>query len=539
MPQPANPGYRIELTPTVNSSSVPKLTQSVQTSPVPKSPNGSHATLANPKSNGNGESKNDSGEKKNGDKRDSDALVEGIAGTFCERVLQQYPTLVSWFPEWLPKPPSSGNGDTPTPRRALDAPLASPPFPSGEWQGYPLVGVPPDSSVYPLMGAIYNGPWGEEIKESRIRAYGWVNASGNWSTARNSNMPSSYWIVPNRFELDQFVLRLERQVDSVQQDHIDVGFRSTLLYGLDYRYMTAGGWFSEQLLKHNALYGWDPTEQYVDVYVPHVAEGLILRVGRWIACPDIETQFAPDNYMGTHSILFTFDTYTQTGVMATVMLDQQWTVQAALHAGTDMAPWYPGATPTGMFGVRWVSLDNNDSIYLVLNSINNARFRYFEQYGQPLGHDNFNYLVGTWQHKFNETVHTKTEAYYMWQYDAVLGGTPSAGPVKPFGGGGGLNADMILPGLFRTYGVVNYTMCKLSDKDFVTFRNEVWRDERGMRSSFPGTYSSNSFGMSHNFTQNFQIRPEIGYYRNWDNPAFGLGTSKGMWLYGFDVTLRF
>ena len=53
------------------------------------------------------------------------------------------------------------------------------------------------------------------------------------------------------------------------------------------------------------------------MYIPWVAQGLIVRVGRWIACPDIETQFAPDNYMGSHSLLFTFDTYTQTGIMAT------------------------------------------------------------------------------------------------------------------------------------------------------------------------------------------------------------------------------
>src|SRR5262249_45448996 len=283
-----------------------------------------------------------------------------------------------------------------------------------EYQGYPLVGVPPDSNVYPLMKAIYAGPWGEEIKDSRIKAYGWVNASGNWSTAKNSNTPDSYWIVPNRYELDQFVFRLERQVDSVQTDHIDWGFRATALYGMDYRYMTAGGWFSDQLLKHNLLYGWDPTELYFDLYVPWVSQGMILRVGRWIACPDIETQFAPDNYLGTHSILFTFDTYTQTGVMATVMLNKQWTVQACLNAGNDMAPWSQGAIPTGMFGVRWVSKDNNDSIYTVLNDINNAKFRYFEVDGQPSGHTNFNILQSTWQHRFSKEVHTKTEAYIMW-----------------------------------------------------------------------------------------------------------------------------
>ena len=111
--------------------------------------------------------------------------------------------------------------------------------------------------------------------------------------------------------------------------------------------------------------------------------------------------------------------------MATVMLDKQWTVQAALHAGADMAPWYNGAQPTGMAGVRWVSEDNCDSVYTVLNAINNAKFRYFQVRGQPAGHHNYNIIQSTWQHKFNDDVHTKTEAYYMWERDAAVGGTPS------------------------------------------------------------------------------------------------------------------
>ncbi len=423
------------------------------------------------------------------------------------------------------------------PRRALPAPFEAPPFPSAEYQGYPLVGVPPDDTVYPLMKAVYKTPCGEAIKESRVKLYGWINGSGNLSNCKDSNTPDSYWIVPNSVQLDQFVLRLERQVDSVQTDHIDVGFRSTFLYGIDYRYMTAGGWTSGQLLEDNKLYGYDFTEQYVDVYFPNVVEGMIVRIGRWIACPDIETQFAPDNYMGTHSLLFTFDTYTQTGIMFTVMINKNWTVQAALHAGTDMAPWYKGALPTGMLGVRWVSDDNNDSVYLVLNDINAAKFRRFQMYGQPLGHDNFNYLVGTWQHRFNENIHTKTEAYFMWQRDAVVGGTPSAGPVESYGGGGGIGPD--IPGTVLTYGILNYTMFKFSDKDYITLRNEVWYDEDGERSGFPGTYTSNAIGWTHNFNEIVQIRPEIGYYRNWQNPAFDLGRKRGMVLAGLDMTIRF
>jgi hypothetical protein len=422
------------------------------------------------------------------------------------------------------------------PRRALPAPFTSPPFPTAEWQGFPLIGVPPSDTVYPLMKAIYGGSHGDAIKQSGIQAYGWINASGNWSTSNVSNTPSSYWVAANRVELDQFVFRLERQMDTVQTSRLDWGFRSTIDYGIDYRFFTAGGWFSDQLLVHNFLYGWDPTEQYVTLYVPGVAQGMILTLGRWIATPDIETQFAPDNYMGSHSLLFTVDVYTETGLMATVMLDKQWTVQAALHAGADMAPWYEGAMPTGMFGVRWVSQDNMDSVYTVLNAINNAEFQYFDLRGVPAGHHNYNIFQTTWQHKFNDDVHTKTEAYIMWERNAAVGGTPSIGPFQ-FNSGGGLGPTV--PGMSLTYAVLNYTMFKCSDKDFVTFRNEWVKDEHGTRFGFPGNYTSNAIGLTHNFNSLFQVRPEIGYYRNWNNPAFDNGARKNMLMYGLDVTMRF
>ena len=60
-----------------------------------------------------------------------------------------------------------------------------------------------------------------------------------------------------------------------------------------------------------------------------------------------------------------------------------------------------------------------------------------------------------------------------------------------------------------------------------------------MRSGTPGTYSSHAIGLSHNFNKLFQVRPEIGYYRNWTNDAFDNGNTKGVWIAGFDTTIHF
>jgi hypothetical protein len=125
----------------------------------------------------------------------------------------------------------------------------------------------------------------------------------------------------------------------------------------------------------------------------------------------------------------------------------------------------------------------------------------------------------------------------MWQRDAVVGGTVSNGPVRPFGGGGGIGAD--IPGTTLTFGVLNYTVYQISKRDFVTVRNEWWKDTDGERSGFPSTYTSNAIGLTHNFTPLFQIRPEIGYYRSWTVPAFDNGTRKNQVMCAFDVTLRF
>jgi hypothetical protein len=480
--------------------------------------------------NGNGDANK---EPKSGEDGFHDCIKPKKAtGCFPYRLYKAY------YDEFFPPPDQPEEPEKP--RRAFPSPWDAPPFPGSEYQGYPLLGVPaPDPGQYPVMKAIYgaNTGWSDWIKDSKISFSGWVTSAGNWSTAKQNNSPAAYWIVPNRYELDQLVFKLERYPDTVQTDHMDWGFRALVLYGMDYRFTTAGGWFSDQLLEHNLLYGWDPVEVYFNVYIPGFLGGTDIRVGRWIACPDIETQYSLDNYLGSHTLLFAVDTYTQTGVMITQKLNEQWEVQGVVHAGTDMAPWYKGSLLTGAAGIRWVGKENNDAVYAWLNAINSAQFRHFVQYGVPLGHENFNYFVATWEHRFNKDVHTKTEAYYMWERNAEVGGTPSLGPVQPFGGGGG--DGTLIPGLSQSYGVINYTNFAFTRKDYFTIRNEWYKDETGYRLGTRGAYTTHTVGMSHYFNDVFVVRPEIGYYRNWENPAFDNGTKHGIWLYGFDVTLRF
>ena len=114
-------------------------------------------------------------------------------------------------------------------RRALPAPL-DPLFPGSDYLGpTPLIGVPDTDPEYPLVKALWSVF--PALKAHRIKGYGWANPGFDVSTSNKSNIPEYYAIVPNRLELDQGVVRIERVPDTVQTHHVDWGFRVTPMYG--------------------------------------------------------------------------------------------------------------------------------------------------------------------------------------------------------------------------------------------------------------------------------------------------------------------
>lgn len=413
-------------------------------------------------------------------------------------------------------------------RRAPPAPFDAI-FPSTEYIG-PTIGVPNTDPIYPLTKELWK--IFPKLQQNDIRIYGWINPSVNASSSEHSNIPLSYNIVPNQVVLDQLVLRVERQLDTVQTEHLDWGFRVSNLYGIDYRYTISQGLFSNQLLQNNELYGYDPVEAYAQIYVPGVAQGMVLTVGRYISPPDIEAQLAPQNYLFTHSLMFTYDAYTMTGINAAIKLNSQWTMLLGLHAGDDIAIWNKAAhIPTGQAMLRWVAKDNNNSLWGGMTSVNNGFFK--------ANHDNLQEFNLTWSHRFNPGFFTLTEAYYIYQYDAVLGGTCNFGPVRSFGGGGGCGAT--IPGTSPSWGLVNYSEYKLTDKRYLSFRNDWFNDVKGERTGFATQYYSITLGIAQQFNDYLQVRPEIRYETAFgsDMTPYDNGTRRHQTSFGMDLILRF
>ena len=125
------------------------------------------------------------------------------------------------------------------------------------------------------------------------------------------NAPAGYDYTPNTVQLDQAVIYVERLPDTVQNDHIDWGFRFATMYGVDYRYTTAYGLFSEQLLNNKQRLRHRLPDVRLTTFISRVMLGLDIRIGRFISIPDIEAQLAPNNYTYVHSLTYTFRQFHQ------------------------------------------------------------------------------------------------------------------------------------------------------------------------------------------------------------------------------------
>jgi hypothetical protein len=437
----------------------------------------------------------------------------GLTGNFFERLVQFYKQ------DWAGKNPA---GPSPA-KRGLPAPLDSPPFPSSDWiyGGAPDIGAP-DGNTYPLMSAL-------NLENSRTKIYGWVATSINFSTSGTNNFPVSYDIFPNKIELNQAVIYIERLPDTVQNDHFDWGYHLTAFYGIDYRFTTAKGYFSQQLLKFNRQYGFDPVLEYIDLYFP-VKDGLDIRVGRFLSVPGIEAQLAPNNYNMTHSLLYTIDPFTDTGIYGSLKLNKQWMVQLGISGGHDVALWTPDAKPSAIFCLNYSTKSNNDNFYGCANGINDGKYAY----------NNLQDYDFTWYHKFNSKWHMATETWYMYERDVpnVAGNVPN--PITPeLGANGAFCKAGMLRCTAPEYAIVNYINREVSSKFMIGFRSDFLDDKKGQRTGFATKYTENTLYATRYIGTTVMLRPELRFDHSWDLDAYNGGKARNQLFFGMDLIYKF
>jgi Putative beta-barrel porin-2, OmpL-like. bbp2 len=454
-------------------------------------------------------------------------------GSFTDRLAAAYRTHLAWNGADPAEP-------APVVVGGAEVPVSNPPWPYATWNigGTNAIGV---ENLYAsaVMDALYCGPGGQALKDSRFTVYGWLEAGDNLSTSRSryhyatgsgGNAPAAYSFQPNTVQLDQFALYFERTPDVVQRDHFDWGGRLTLLYGADYKYTFSNGVFSNQYLDRARAYGFDPVMYYLDFWFPKVASGMNVRVGRYISIPDIEAQLAPNNLTYSHSLLYTVDPYTQHGVIATVKLDRHWQVQAGLNADNDVGPWVKSErhlTPVAC--AMWTSDSGHDALYPCMNGLNDGHWRW----------DNVQHAVLTWYHKFNSRWHMDTELYYLWQSDtpnvdnaAGLARLARTYDYVTYGAPNGAHCAPALTSCYSyAYAAVNYINYQFGPRDIVTFRTDYLNDARGQRTGYRTRYYEVDLSYTHWVGDVIELRPELRFEHAreapaYDNPAASLSAGR-------------
>jgi hypothetical protein len=227
--------------------------------------------------------------------------------------------------------------------------------------------------------------------------------------------------------------------------------------------------------------------------------------------------------MSSHSLVYGFDNYTQTGIFTTTKIDNQWMIQAGISNGTDVALWQkdPGNQPTGTVMIQWTAPNQRDSIYAGDNAFNNGRF----------GYNNLQQVVGTWTHKFNDKIYTATEGLYTWMNDAKTHPTAAV----PFQSG----SFPVKAGYASEWGILNYTMFRIAPSAFVTLRNEFYNDCVGSRTGHATSYSEHSLGITWWPDKIITLRPEVRFDHSYDTAAFDNGGRRNQFTASMDFIVHY
>ncbi len=488
--------------------------------------------------------------------------LDGLGDSFFVRLYNYY--VLEWGHNAAPADPSALSA------RRTDwppAPEASPPMPFQDYSygGTTNLGTNRTASVdSPLMVALGDTALGKTMNDYGVQVYGWLNVGANASTSKlhdGGNFPAAYMYSPNTVSLDQAVVYVDRTPDTVQKDHFDWGFRFSAIYGENYRYTTSYGIASWQLLNHNNVNGYDFPMVYLEGFFPQVAEGMLVRVGRFISLPDIEAQLAPNNYMYSHSMTYAFDNYTNEGIQASIALTKNLFIQPGVSLGSDTAIWnngvrlpnlaqsLPGYGTNPFFSgstflkdpgnvlsytlcMRYQTDSANDNIYLCGDALNGGQW----------GYNNLQWMGGTYYHRFNDQWHIAFESWNIHETRVpnnqnaeanafiAAGGTPFSPQYIPFNAPGTANCrnKTQLYCTTNTQTFLTYLNYQFSPLDNLSFRTEFFNDMTGQRTGVATSYAEWAIGWQHWFSPQIEVRPEVTYYRSFQANAFNGNSNLGI-----------
>jgi hypothetical protein len=401
----------------------------------------------------------------------------------------------------------------------------------------PPPATPPDRW---FLAKLYQGTWpGICLDTHRMAVSGWLDASVTASTTSVTNEPMTWSDRANRFLVQQAWTRFEQTVVTNGTTEPTCGFRVDLLAGTDYRFTMARGLWNSQLLNSTGaqnLYGVDLVQHYAEVYVPTVARGLDVKVGRFFCPFGVEGTEAINTPLLSRSFNFNASPFTHLGGLATLTLDPCWTIQAGLINGNDV--WIDRSEEARFVGtLKYVQPGGRNAVTfgtLVGRGKLNAGDAFAPatvgtQF-EPAGRNNFNVFDLVYMHVVNPRLTYNLELTYAYETN-----------VPANVAGGIITADKS-EGKAEWLAAVHYLNFSFRPELGGVVRLEFFEDPQGQRTGFVGLYTAVTTGLQFKLhrlpsgTPQVLIRPELRY--NYNGASRPFEDKHDLFTAATDVILR-
>ncbi|MGH7169338.1 MAG: outer membrane beta-barrel protein [Gemmataceae bacterium] len=356
------------------------------------------------------------------------------------------------------------------------------------------------------------GTWiGTLLDDNRLYMTGWIEQSYTGSTDKVSNVTVVWNDRANQYLLQQGWFRFGRSVVTSGTTENTFGFQVDILTGSDYRYTLPRGLFNSQLVNSTGaqnLYGVDPIQEYVSMYVPTLFRGVEFRLGRLYTPWGVESLEAVSTPLLSRSYAFNWSPpFTHCGLAAYVNFTQQWSGVFMLANGNDVYFGDPSEELRFVGNLRWVQPGGRNTVTLA-TSLGRGKFN--PAYDtppqqstvalatEPFGRNNFNAFDIVYTHLFNSVLSYNLEAIYGYQYNVPQ----SAMAVGSYNG------------FANWFSAANYLFWTISPKWSNIVRFETFDDAQGQRTGFAGTYLALTEGVQYRISKSMIIRPELRYDDN-------------------------
>jgi hypothetical protein len=364
---------------------------------------------------------------------------------------------------------------------------------------------PADTS---LMGVADQLGISKPLDDFGLKIGGYAEASVSYNFRNNKvNQGHVFDFEAQDPTLNQAVIYIDKGIDFKKKE-FQIGGHVEMMYGADARLIHANGVMDSPTLGTGPNNQFDPTQFYLDVFVP-VGNGLNIRAGKFVTLLGNEVINPTGNALYSHSYLFGFAIpFTHTGVYGTYAISDAVTVDLGASRGWEQGFRDNNGDSIDVFGrVSW-NINEKSGTKLFVTGIGGPE--------QANNSDDYRYVLDViFTTKLSDQLVLTVNGDWGYEDGAAVGG------------------------------VAGYLAYNINDNLAVNLRGEWFEDPDGARGlGTTGSVYEVTLGLdikplvsNKNFAS-LHIRPEIRYdYSN--DPFFDGGNKHDQWTAAVDAVFGF